>query len=319
MRILIFMKPVLLLLAVLLHTLSTNAQTDTLTGGIVVDEKGEGLPGVSIYFIRASDTAAFRKRGATGRSETITDVDGKFDFTSAQQKNPVQYIVVRALGYSQQVVIPGTKRITLEREEEMLVEPQIIQAYKPAIYLYPTHETTVTVKHVFKGTIGTTYPAYNDGWEVVATPDGSLRNTKDSRSYEYLFWEGKYRFPDEHFKYTTGFVVKKAATQEFLWEKLALIGLNNKEINDFVVYWLPHLEQNEANFIHFWINDDIDHSSTLTVSPGPDSRIRLYMEFKAVEPGFTIPPQVLQSLPRKGFTLVEWGGAILGNGPLSIQ
>lgn len=106
-------------------------------------------------------------------------------------------------------------------------------------------------------------------------------------------------------------MVKKEESQAFLWEKLALIGLNNKEINDFVVYWLPQLEQNEQNFIHFRINDDIDHTSVLEVKPEPDSRIRLFMEFKPVDPDFRIQPQSLQPCSRKGFTLVEWGGARL--------
>lgn len=182
---------------------------------------------------------------------------------------------------------------------------------KPAIYLYPAQQTKVSVKHSFKGTIGTTYPAYGNGWEVIADTNGSLLNTKDNRRYEYLFWDGKYAFPPEHFNFKDGFVVKKAESQAFLWEKLALIGLNNKEINDFVVYWLPQLEQHKQNFIHFRVNDDIDHSSVLTVVPQPDSWIRLFMEFKPVPEGFSIPPQALPTCSRKGFTLVEWGGAKL--------
>ncbi len=103
--------------------------------------------------------------------------------------------------------------------------------------------------------------------------------------------------------------MKKEESQTFLWEKLALIGFNEKEINDFVVYWLPQLEKHTQCFIHFRINDDIDHSSVLIVSPEPDSRIRLFMEFRPVDAGFRIAPQPLKTYPRKGFTLVEWGGS----------
>lgn len=179
---------------------------------------------------------------------------------------------------------------------------------KPAIYLYPAKQTQINVKLDFKGKIGTTYPIYKEGWDVIANPNGELLNISDNRKYNYLFWDGTYPFSEKHFAYTDGFVVKKENTAEFLLSKLSHLGLNNTEINDFIVYWLPQLEMNKANFIHFWINDNIDSSSFLNVTPKPDTEIVVFMEFKSVAPDFKCVEQILPKLERKGFTIVEWGG-----------
>ena len=47
---------------------------------------------------------------------------------------------------------------------------------KPVIYLYPREEQEVTVKLDYKGDLTVTYPEYKDGWNVIASPDGTLIN-----------------------------------------------------------------------------------------------------------------------------------------------
>ena len=154
-----------------------------------------------------------------------------------------------------------------------------------------------------------TYPLYKNGWNVIAEPNGVLLNLDDKRTYNYLFWDGSYNFTKKHYQYENGFYVKKEDNITFLQEKLELLGLNNTEINDFVVYWLPELNKNEENFIHFWVNDNIDNSSVLNINPKPDTLLRIFMEFKAYNGEPKLPVQALTSTPRKGFTVVEWGGS----------
>lgn len=180
---------------------------------------------------------------------------------------------------------------------------------KPAVYLYPKVSTEVTVKNNFKGQVINTYPLYNNGWKVVAEPTGELFNLADNRKYNYLFWDGAYSFTSNHFNYKDGFYVKKKDNIGFLQEKLELLGLNNTEINDFIVYWLPELNKNEENFIHFWVNDNIDNSSILTINPKPDTLIRVFMEFKVYLGENKLPEQQLVKSERIGFTVVEWGGS----------
>uniref|UniRef100_UPI0025E18BFC BspA family leucine-rich repeat surface protein n=1 Tax=Ruminococcus sp. TaxID=41978 RepID=UPI0025E18BFC len=61
---------------------------------------------------------------------------------------------------------------------------------KPVIYLYPEKETDVHVEvELTEADLATTYPKYNNGWDVVAKPDGSLVNKADGTHHRYLFWD----------------------------------------------------------------------------------------------------------------------------------
>ncbi len=187
---------------------------------------------------------------------------------------------------------------------------------KPAIYLYPVQKSHIQVIHSFKGEILNTYPAYGDKWTVIAEPNGNLLNVKDNRYYKYLFWDGMYSFPAEHYQFKSGFYVKKAEYVTFLQSKLESIGLNENEINDFIVYWLPVMSNYQNCFIHFGINDNIDGSSVLETKPAAETVIRVFMEFTAIDNLANAPPlpeQILPTFTRKGFTLVEWGGAEIKN------
>ena len=95
----------------------------------------------------------------------------------------------------------------------------------------------------------------------------------------------------------------------FLIEKLEYIGLNTMETNEFVQFWLPILEKNETNFIHFFVNSEYDVISKNTIFPKPDTEIRLFMEFYELKEPLKISEQKLQKTERKGFTIVEWGGS----------
>jgi len=183
---------------------------------------------------------------------------------------------------------------------------------KPVIYLYPTKKGNVLIKHTFNGKILSTYPKYVDNWELTAYPDGHMYNHKDKRTYNYLFWEGKINFPNEHYNYDNGFVVTKDDIVAFLQQKLEKIGLNNTEVNDFITYWIPELSKHEFYFIHFNINDNIDQTSFMDVTPKPDTFIRLFMEFKGfdkIDRLKNMNKQTLPTIERKGFVFVEWGGA----------
>lgn len=180
---------------------------------------------------------------------------------------------------------------------------------KPVIYLYPNEKTDLTIGLDFKGKLLSTFPKYEENWNVTAYPDGRIFDKKTNRFYSSLFWDGTHNFPKEHYNYHSGFVVSKNDLTHFLIEKLESIGLNNSETNEFVQYWLPILEQNETNFIHFYVNSDYDMISKNNVYPKPDTSIRIFMEFYALDKRIEILGQNLSKTERKGFTLVEWGGS----------
>jgi len=181
-------------------------------------------------------------------------------------------------------------------------------AKKPVIYLYPQNEQRVSVKLNYHGKLISTYPTYNDaikGWDIVAYPDGHIVNTADRKTYSYLFWEG---IPDKiNYDFSTGFVIPGKDTAAFLQKTLEEIGLTPREYNEFIVYWLPKMEHNKYNIIHFAGKEYTD-TAPLKISPSPDSMLRVFMVFKPVNTQLDIPPQQIPAFTRKGFSVIEWGG-----------
>ena len=182
-------------------------------------------------------------------------------------------------------------------------QPDPNAAYKPVIYLYPEVETEVSVKLNLDGKLTCTYPAYNAGWKVTAAPDGTLTDAK-GQTYNYLYWEGE---TNAQWDMTEGFCVKGEDTAAFLEEALEKLGLNRKEANEFIVYWLPLMEQNPYNIISFQ-TDIYTDAAALKIDPAPDTLIRVFMAWKASDAFVELPEQELTAPERSGFTVIEWGG-----------
>ena len=182
-------------------------------------------------------------------------------------------------------------------------QPDPNACYKPVIYLYPEVETEVSVKLNLDGKLTCTYPAYNTGWKVTASPDGTLTDAK-GQTYNYLYWEGE---TNAQWDMTEGFCIKGEDTAAFLEDALEKLGLNRKEANEFIVYWLPLMEQNPYNIISFQ-TDTYTDAAELQINPAPDTVIRVFMTFEASDYMIRILPQKLTAPERIGFTVVEWGG-----------
>ena len=180
---------------------------------------------------------------------------------------------------------------------------------KPVIYLYPTQKQTIEVQLNYNGALTHTYPKYpTDGWQVIAEPNGTLWD-KNGMEYYALFWEGK---PHKQIIPKDGFVIAGKETAAFLEEKLAYLGLNRKEANEFIMYWLPRMEENNFNFIHF-SGKQYEEQAALIINPKPETIIRVMMLTQALESKINIPLQDLTTLKnkRKGYTVVEWGGSLI--------
>ncbi len=175
---------------------------------------------------------------------------------------------------------------------------------KPVIYLYPEETTEVSVKLDFAGKLTCTYPFYQDGWTVTAQPDGTLTDA-DGKVYNYLYWEGK---DDSAYDLSEGFCVKGSETSAFLEEALEKLGLTRREANEFIVYWLPLMEENAYNVISFQKEAYTDRAG-LQISPEPDTVIRVFMAWYGSKKPVEIPAQELTAPERTGFTVVEWGGS----------
>lgn len=178
---------------------------------------------------------------------------------------------------------------------------------KPVIYLYPETETDVRVEFTNPDTVSLSYPLYGaDGWSVRAYPDGKLCDRDLERCYYSLYWEGPAK---DSISFNTGFSVHRDHLISFFEEKLEILGLNYRESQEFIIYWLPILAESSWNIIHFatdsWVSE-----APLEVTPVPDTQIRFLMIYKPAEKDTEIEIQVLSAPERKGFTLVEWGGRL---------
>ena len=160
---------------------------------------------------------------------------------------------------------------------------------KPVIYLYPEQkEEDVSVELDYAGDLTCTYPEYNGKWNVTAQPDGTLTDA-DGQTYNYLYWEGE------------------NDTAAFLESALDQLGLTRKEANEFIVYWLPLMQDNPYNIISFQ-TDAYTQAAQLHIDPEPDTLLRVFMAWKPADAPVDIPAQGLTAPERVGFTVVEWGG-----------
>lgn len=176
---------------------------------------------------------------------------------------------------------------------------------KPVIYLYPEQETEVEVKVTYPEKLTCTYPKYEESWKVLATPSGDLTDLETGRSLYCLYYEAEETIETSK---DEGFIVKREDTISFLEEKLEILGLTERESNEFIIYWLPKLEASPYNFIRFQTIEEINENMPLEITPTPDTVIRVMMEYKALDEYKEIKEQYLTTPIREGFTVVEWGG-----------
>ena len=177
---------------------------------------------------------------------------------------------------------------------------------KPVLYLYPKKTAKVTISFEHPELLETTYPKYNNSWEVKAHSNGDLYDDKGAYYYA-LYWDEKQVHSVD---FSTGYYVEKDNAIEFLEKKLSYIGLSRREANEFIMYWLPILEKNEKNLVYFELTEERESYNKLNISPKPDSLLRLVIHIKKVDNKVDIPKQNLTKFQRKGFVAVEWGGTV---------
>ena len=183
--------------------------------------------------------------------------------------------------------------------------PSYIRYYKPIIYLYPTSESEIHVNLWTPENLSHTYPKYNsEKWRnVIAQPNGDLEDIETWRKLYALYREWK---SNNETNFDEWFVVAWKDIIPFLEEKLAILGLNEREAEEFIVYWLPQMEGNEWNLIRFESIEEQNENMPLNITPIPDTVIRVMMDWKSIDEPINIPEQQLTTPERNGFTVVEW-------------
>ena len=175
---------------------------------------------------------------------------------------------------------------------------------KPILYLYPTEQTNVKITFEHPDLLKTTYPKYNKEWNVTVKEDGTITD-KDGRNYYALYWDEKQKNKVD-FKY--GYYVTSNKAIKFLEQKLFEIGLTEREANEFIMYWLPKLENNKKSLVYFELTEEKEKYNKINIEPKPDSLLRLTIHIKKVNKETKIKEQKIKPFVRNGFTAVEWGG-----------
>ena len=127
----------------------------------------------------------------------------------------------------------------------------------------------------------------------------------NNKKYPYLFWEA---ISYKEQELNEGFIVTDENAEEFLEEKLKILGLNYKESTDFITFWLPVLLRNKISLCTFQ-TEKFFKNFELNITPKPDSMIRIFLSIKKLDSSINIKEQKLRPVKRTGFTVIEWGGS----------
>jgi len=175
---------------------------------------------------------------------------------------------------------------------------------KPVVYLYPQKTEVVTVKVGAHVKISDPFYDPKTGWTALVHPNGQL--VVGGSTYDSLFWEGPGygRYPEV----TEGTVVKKGDAIPTIKSQLAQMGLTKKETSDFVAYWQDKLPNKPYIRLTWFNTQQMNQLAPLYISPKPDTMIRVFLDSAGLDKPIGIQKQTLKSVPRKGFTVVEWGG-----------
>ncbi len=185
-----------------------------------------------------------------------------------------------------------------------------IAVRKPVVYLYPQTTQRVRVGLTVDGEWIASYPALTaDAWTVVASPDGQLVDVATGRRHRYLFWEAT--SAEWHVDPTNAHCVAGTEATAFLERACAAYALTSDECGDFVSYWLPTLANNPYSVVEFIDEDRYGRYAQLAVEPAPDTVIRPFMVFRRSEVPVAVGAPAWPQRQRRGFTVVEWGGADL--------
>lgn len=178
--------------------------------------------------------------------------------------------------------------------------------YKPIIYLYPKEDSQLSVNLGYKDKITVSYPKYISSWNVLAKPNGDLIDLNTGNNLYSLYYESDavYNFKVEK----DGFIVKGEDIATFLEDKLSILGLSDREKEEFIIYWLPILQKNKYNYIRFATQEEINYNMPLQINPAPDTLIRVLMTYKGLNKPIKVEEQKLEAPTRNGFVAVEWGG-----------
>jgi hypothetical protein len=170
----------------------------------------------------------------------------------------------------------------------------------PNVYLYPEEPTMVRVSVESPRSITQSDPPYDQGWEVLAEPDGRLTGPFGER--DFLFYE--LISPLSRLQRTEGFCVEGPLALVSMEALMEEAGFLPDEIADFSAFW--DAEFQSASVLTIYPQVDLPG---LRIRPRPDHLLRLWF---AVRQGCQVVDEPeIPRVERTGFHAAEWGVVVL--------
>lgn len=177
-----------------------------------------------------------------------------------------------------------------------------LMVYKPNIYIYPNEQILLTVKLDFPigGKIVTSIPEYGTGWNISVDTNGLIDNT-----YSYLFYES---IQPDIWQNNSGWIIKIDHLESFFRKNMADYGFKGREIDDFIDYWIPRLDDYTFYSIYPQTDRLIDNVIRLNFSKEPDNLLRLFYVIEGHNQliGIIVEPTI-DDFKRDGYFVAEWG------------
>lgn len=175
------------------------------------------------------------------------------------------------------------------------------QVDKPNIYLYPDKNMnlSLTLNFPFGGEVIKSLPEYHDGWNVFVDISGKIDN-----AYDYLFYES---IQPDVWQYEKGWCIKRESLKDFFETNMKEYNFNEKEIADFINYWIPLLSDYAYYNIYPQQNSQINKVIQMNFSVQPDNLFRLFYGIKGISEFKSLQEPEIKKIQRNGFTVVEWG------------
>ncbi len=164
-------------------------------------------------------------------------------------------------------------------------------------------------------------------WDVVVNADLKSQeltviNNGVTKEYSYLFWEAvTVGLPNFVIDQKNQFCIRSSEIDDHLDSALTKLGLNTRERNDLITYWLEQMKSKEYLLFSFCNEILYSNRARLEISPVPDCLIRVFLLFCPVdiEHPTTGDLSSLTGPLRQGFTVVEWGGMNLAGVQCSMM
>ena len=133
--------------------------------------------------------------------------------------------------------------------------------------------------------------------------------TIKNKKYEYIFWEGPCMKENEFNGEIIG--IKSENFEEELDELLERLGLNERERNDFIVYWMTKLSGRKGHKVTI-CDEKYDNEIAKLEVTGFTQILRVMLKFEEIEEDEVMKLKGVETVEKKerptGKYVIEWGG-----------